>query len=258
MRSQGKGQETMRGAENRACPKAWRWEEGVYEQGVQRGQWSANSRRWKNTTSTWKTEVQWRQVAAEGSGTIFMWPSMGSSPRTWHRSCDNHPPSTNSRPTHASKDFSEELGTRVPLHLQLILSPLNTAVSTPQGKIIARYEFAISDHPWCALTENGGRGDPGFAAACCRVSPFMGVNPSLPGSKVFLTKTGSFSQVNQNWTQIQIYILSAMPVIWHFKHTKNVIKKIGSRNSDCIFLLFSFGVSTVVNTFITFSKKISI
>ena len=118
--------------------RRWVWASGE----AQSGQRSMNSRRWKSIgvrrTLTWKTEEQWRQGAAKGTGTVFTWTLMSSSPKTQHRACDSHPLPTDSGPTCASKEFSEELGIQVPLHLHLILSPLNTAVSTPQGKTIAR------------------------------------------------------------------------------------------------------------------------
>lgn len=86
-------------------------------------------------------------MAAKGTGTVFTWTLMGSSPRTQHRARDNHPLSPDSRPTCASRDFSEELGIQVPSYLQLKLSPLNTAVSLRQGKTNVSSEFAISDYP---------------------------------------------------------------------------------------------------------------
>lgn len=159
--------------------RKWGWASG----GGQSGQRIPSSRRKSigaRRTLTWKTEEQWRQVAAKGTGTIFTRTLMGSSPRTRHRPCDNRPLPTGSGPTCASKDFTEELGIQVPLPLQLKLSALNTAVSTPQGKTIASYEFAISDHPWSVLTQNEGRGETGFTAAWCKVPPFMGVSWSMP------------------------------------------------------------------------------
>lgn len=158
--------------------RKWGWASG----GVQSGQWIASSRRKSiraRRTLIWKTEEQWRQVAAKGTGTIFAWTLMGSSPRTQPRPCNNRSLSTGSGPTCASKDFTEELGIRVPLPLQLKLSALNTAVSTPQGKTIASYEFAVSDHPWSVLTQNEGRGETGFTAAWCKVPPVMGVSWSM-------------------------------------------------------------------------------